>query len=215
MVMLADVVTAVVGGDTHRDSHTLEIASSAGVRIAALTIANDDAGFAAALSWTAQHAPAGRVVVALEGTCSYGIGLAHACAAAGYEVLEVERPSARSVGAGSPIPVMLTWRWSPRCGCPSTGCRFLVATGRVRRYGSCSPPAPSWSWPEPGRSTGSARCCSPVTTSTVASSAVDCPRPHWRLSRAGRATRTTMLPARSGAASYGDLRPPSSRPPVS
>lgn len=134
---------------THRDSHTLEIASSAGVRIAALTIANDDAGFAAALSWIVQHAPAGRVVVALEGTRSYGIGLARACAAAGYEVLEVERPrrAERRRGKSDPgdahLAVLTALRLSvPRCDGAREALRILLTaraelvlarTGQINR----------------------------------------------------------------------------------
>ena len=53
MTMLAEVVDAVVGGDTHRDTHTVEICSPAGVTISSATVANADAGFTDALAWTA------------------------------------------------------------------------------------------------------------------------------------------------------------------
>jgi hypothetical protein len=42
--MLADVVDAVVGGDTHRDTHTLELIVPSGVSIATVSISNDERG---------------------------------------------------------------------------------------------------------------------------------------------------------------------------
>jgi transposase len=95
MAMLAEVVDAVIGADTHRDTHTLEMTSPAGVPIAALTIGNDAAGFAAALAFIAERAPGPRVVAGLEGTRGYGIGLARALTAAGLTVVEVECPRRR------------------------------------------------------------------------------------------------------------------------
>lgn len=85
MAMLADVVDAVIGGDTHRDTHTLEMTSPTGATISVCTIANTAAGFAEALGWIADHAPGERLIVGLEGTRSYGIGLARAAAAAGLK----------------------------------------------------------------------------------------------------------------------------------
>jgi len=90
--MLADVVDAVVGGDTHRDTHALELIASSGATIATVAISNDEVGFTEALAWIVDHAPGPRVVVALEGTRSYGIGLARALQAAGLTVVEIERP---------------------------------------------------------------------------------------------------------------------------
>ena len=74
--MLADVVDAVIGGDTHRDTHTLEMTTPAGATITTISVGNDEAGFVEALAWIAEHAPGPRLVVGLEGTRSYGIGLA-------------------------------------------------------------------------------------------------------------------------------------------
>ena len=82
MTMLAEVVDAVVGGDTHRDTHALEMLAPNGTTIAALAISNDDDGFAEAIAWIAGNVPGPRVVAGLEGTRSYGIGLARAVAAA-------------------------------------------------------------------------------------------------------------------------------------
>ena len=60
MTMLAEVVDAVVGGDTHRDTHALEMLAPAGTTIAALAISNDDDGFAEAIAWIAERAPGSR-----------------------------------------------------------------------------------------------------------------------------------------------------------
>jgi transposase len=109
MAMLAEVVDAVIGGDTHRDTHTLEMTTPVGVTIATITISNDDAGFVEALAWMAEHAPGPRLVVGLEGTRSYGIGLARAVAAAGLSVIEVQRPRRveRRRGKSDPIDAHL------------------------------------------------------------------------------------------------------------
>ena len=109
MTMLAEVVDAVVGGDTHLDTHTLEIATPAGVPIATVTVGNDPVGYAAAIGWAVEHAPGPRLVFALEGTRSYGVGLARALAAAGLAVVEVERPrrGVRRRGKSDPIDAHL------------------------------------------------------------------------------------------------------------
>jgi hypothetical protein len=82
MPMLAEVVDAVVGGDTHRDTHAVELTAPSGATIATLMIGNDERGFAEAIAWVAKHAPGPRVVVGLEGTRSYGIGLVRVLQAA-------------------------------------------------------------------------------------------------------------------------------------
>jgi transposase len=109
MTMLAEVVDAVVGGDTHRDTHTLEIATAVGAPLATLTVSNDEAGYAAAADWIARCAPGQHVVVGLEGTRAYGVGLARALTAAGWPVLEVERPrrADRRRGKSDPIDAHL------------------------------------------------------------------------------------------------------------
>lgn len=105
MSMLADVIDAVVGGDTHRDTHTLEIATPAGAVIATTSIRNDENGFAEALAWIAEHAPGPRIVIGLEGTRSYGIGMARALTAAGLSVVEVTRPRGGQRRSGKSDPI--------------------------------------------------------------------------------------------------------------
>jgi transposase len=106
MPRVADVVDAVVGGDTHADIHVLEMTSPAGGMIATTRVSNDAAGFAAALGFITEYAPGPRVFVGLEATRSYGIGLARALAAAGLVVVEVEHPARRTRrGKGKSDPI--------------------------------------------------------------------------------------------------------------
>jgi len=105
MTQLAEVVDAVIGGDTHRDMHALELITPNGVTLSTLAITNDAAGFTDALAWIAEHTPGPRVVIALEGTRSYGIGLARALAAAGLPVVEIERPARRDRRRGKSDPI--------------------------------------------------------------------------------------------------------------
>ena len=59
MPMVADLVDTVVGGDTHKDTHTLQIATPSGVPLAALVIGNDGAGYAARWPGSRSTRPAG------------------------------------------------------------------------------------------------------------------------------------------------------------
>jgi transposase len=104
--MLAEVADAVIGIDTHRDTHEAGIADVTGKPIAVMRIGNDSAGFAQLLDAIAELAPGPRVAVCIEGSRSYGIGLARALAAAGLLVLECEQPSRRQRrGKGKSDPI--------------------------------------------------------------------------------------------------------------
>jgi transposase len=106
MPMLAERVDAVVGVDTHRDVHHAEIAHPTGLPIATCAVSNNEAGFAELNAWITQHRPGARVLVAIEGTRSYGIGLARALDAAGLRVIECERPHRRDRrGRGKSDPI--------------------------------------------------------------------------------------------------------------
>ena len=93
MTTVADIADAVVGGDTHADTHTLQIALPSGVPIATATFPNTAAGCVAVISWIVEHTPGPNVIVGLEGTRSYGIALQRALSGAGFPVVEVERPA--------------------------------------------------------------------------------------------------------------------------
>ncbi len=110
MPMLAELVDAVVGVDTHRDTHEAEIALPTGTVIGTRTINNDSSGFAGLLAWIRDQAPGPRVVVSIEGTRSFGVGLARAVAAAGLTVIECEQPereARRGKGKSDPIDAHL------------------------------------------------------------------------------------------------------------
>ncbi len=93
MPILADCVDAVVGVDTHRDTHETELAHPSGAPIGTQAISNDTGGYAELVAWIVEHAPGPRVVVAIEGTRSYGAGLARALTEAGLTVVECEQPT--------------------------------------------------------------------------------------------------------------------------
>ena len=108
--MLAELLDAVVGVDTHRDTHEVEIALPTGIPIATCQVSNDTAGFAELLAWIIDHAPGPRLAVSIEGTRSYGVGLARAATAAGLLVIECEQPSRkarRGKGKSDPIDAHL------------------------------------------------------------------------------------------------------------
>jgi transposase len=110
MTTLAETVDAVIGIDTHRDSHEVEIVDPAGTPVMTMRIGNDSAGFTRLLAAIAEVVPGPRVAVCIEGSRSYGIGLARALAAAGLLVLECEQPSRkqrRGKGKSDPIDAHL------------------------------------------------------------------------------------------------------------
>lgn len=82
-----------------------------------MRISNDSAGFEQLLAAITGAAPGPRVAVSVEGSRSYGIGLARALAAAGPLVIESEQPSRkqrRGKGKSGPIDADLAVLW-PRC----------------------------------------------------------------------------------------------------
>jgi transposase len=103
--MLADAIDAVLGVDVHRDVHHAEIAAPSGAVIAACAVPNTSGGYAL-LDWAHKHASGPRLAVSIEGTRSYGAGLARAAAAAGLVVIECEQPTRRTRrGKGKPDPI--------------------------------------------------------------------------------------------------------------
>jgi len=106
MTMLAEVVDAVIGIDTHRDTHEAEIADAAGRPLTVLQIRNDSTGFGQLLATVAEVAPGPRIVACIEGGRSYGIGVARALTASGLLVIECEQPSrAQRRGKGKSDPI--------------------------------------------------------------------------------------------------------------
>ena len=160
MTMLAETVDAVIGIDTHRDTHEVEIADAAGKPIAAMRISNDSAGFTRLLAAIAKAVPGPRVAVCMEGSRSYRIGLARALAAAGLLVIECEQPSRRQrrgKGKSDPIDAHLAVLAALRLDAAGCRCRALTATGK--RCASCWLPGRRSRWPAPRRRAGCVRCC--------------------------------------------------------
>lgn len=102
MPSLAEVVGVVIGVDTHKHTHTAAVvdARTGGV-LAELTVSTDVEGYGRLLTWARQHGA--DLAWALEGAGGYGAGLARHLAAAGEQVLELDRPvrAARRHGAKS------------------------------------------------------------------------------------------------------------------
>jgi transposase len=92
MLTIADAGRLVTGGvDTHAEVHVAGMADQAGRVLGTREFPATAEGYAAALAWTRGHGDL--VKVGVEGTGSYGAGLARYLAAQGVEVAEVMRPN--------------------------------------------------------------------------------------------------------------------------
>jgi transposase len=89
--MLADELDYVIGVDTHRDEHVLAVlTAAAGAVVAGEALPANTRGYRETLRFAECYA-AGRRAWAIEGTGSYGAGLARFLAGRGETVLEVSR----------------------------------------------------------------------------------------------------------------------------
>jgi len=105
MSMLADTVDAVIGVDTHTDTHTACMLDHLGRQISAITIPADPGGCRVLLAWAQRNTPGPRLAWAVEGTRSHGLGLARMLQAEGHAVVEANRPARASKRpGGSPPP---------------------------------------------------------------------------------------------------------------
>jgi transposase len=91
MPILEGRVDAVIGVDTHRDTHAAALLDPNGGVRATLEVPSDRAGHARLLQLAAAQAP-GRRVWALEGTGCYGAGLTGFLLDHGEWVVEIDRP---------------------------------------------------------------------------------------------------------------------------
>jgi transposase len=89
MTMLADRVDAVIGVDTHTDTHTAAILNAGGGILHTVTVDSTEDGYGQLLDAVLDHAPGPRVAWAIEGTGSYGAGLKQALEHDGAEIIEV------------------------------------------------------------------------------------------------------------------------------
>src|SRR2546423_9582172 len=87
----------VVGVDTHKDSHSAALVDAMGALVAATDLGANRKGYRRLLEWARCRGPQRTWVV--EGTGSYGAGLASFLAAAEEVVYEGDRPQRRKPGA--------------------------------------------------------------------------------------------------------------------
>ena len=99
------MVSGVVGGvDTHADMHVAAALDQNGGLLGIESFGVDAAGYRSLLSWLAGFGPV--VKIGVEGTGSYGVGLARHLHANGVEVVEVDRPNRqkrRKRGKSDPV----------------------------------------------------------------------------------------------------------------
>lgn len=92
MATMPDPTGYVTGGvDTHRDSHTAAALNHLGAVLGTATFPATGAGYRQLLSWLASFGPV--KAVGVEGTGSWGAGLARHLRTVGVEVREVIRPN--------------------------------------------------------------------------------------------------------------------------
>ena len=92
MISLGDIATArlVVGVDTHKDEHVAVAIDQLGVRLGEHRLATSTRGYAGLERWASGHGDVQGF--GIEGTGSYGAGLARFLASRGHAVAEVNRP---------------------------------------------------------------------------------------------------------------------------
>ena len=92
MTRMPHKVRRVTGGvDTHADAHVAAVIDEVGRVLGTESFPAEEKGYAALLRWLQRHGELARVGV--EGTGSYGAGLARHLSAHGVEVIEVNRPN--------------------------------------------------------------------------------------------------------------------------
>ena len=93
MPIVADRVDAVIGVDTHTDTHSAAILSPLGAVLAERSIPADPAGYTELIAWAHTHTPGPRLAWAVEGTRAHGVGLYRALHAAAAEVIRGPQPT--------------------------------------------------------------------------------------------------------------------------
>ena len=89
----SEVPTVIIGVDTHKHVHVAVAIDTPGIRLGDHTLAADSGGYQALIAWAESH---GRIeAFGIEGTGSYGAGLARAVGRAGHRVAEVNRADRR------------------------------------------------------------------------------------------------------------------------
>ena len=134
MTTMVEDARVITGGvDTHAGMHVAAALDSIGGLLGVQEFPATAAGYASLLSWLRSF---GILAVAgVEGTGSYGAGLARHLAAAGVRVVEVDRPDRQDrARQGKSDPAMRSARRGRRCPGGRRGRRGAV-TARWRRSG--------------------------------------------------------------------------------
>ena len=145
--------TVIVGVDTHKHVHVAVAIDTRGIRLGDQSFVADSGGYRALITWADTHE---RIkAFGIEGTGSYGAGLARAVRRAGHRVVEVNRgdrhtrraigksdtvdaeSAARSVLAGQATATALsTWPPAGRVtACPATADTGFHPTSSATRCG--------------------------------------------------------------------------------
>ena len=100
----ATVTEVILGIDTHKDVHVAVALDGLGKRLGELEVSTTTKDYERLLGWAKEFGPV--CCAGIEGTSSYGAGLARHLKAAGISVMEVERPKRRHLrrnGKSDPI----------------------------------------------------------------------------------------------------------------
>ena len=129
---MVETRAVTVGVDTHADVHVAAALDPIGGLLGVQEFPAAAAGYAGLLGWLGGFGTV--AVVGIEGTGSYGAGLARHVTAAGIRIVEVDRCGRTAAGRASPI------RWMPSVppGPPSPAgpaARRRAGTARSRRSG--------------------------------------------------------------------------------
>ena len=157
---IVEAARGITGGvDTHRDVHVAAALDPLGGLLGTESFSTDPAGYKALLSWLESFGDVTKIGV--EGTGSYGSGLARYLRRAGVEVIEVDRPNRqkrRRSGKSDPLDAVE----AARAALERPGERAVPSRGTVP-----SRPSGSSSWPSarPARpgSRPSSRCATSAT----------------------------------------------------
>ena len=124
--MTAPTAPVAVGVDTHLDLHVAAVLDHTGRLLATKGFPASTRGYVALVAWAEGFGPVARVGV--EGTGTYGAGLARFVRADGLQVMEVDRPDRslrRRHGKSDPIDAQAAARatlagWPPPRPRPAT-----------------------------------------------------------------------------------------------
>ncbi len=96
-------VGVVAGVDTHKDTHHVAVLAATGARLGDLKVPATPAGYGLLLGFVTSYGPV--TLIGLEGTNSYGAGLARFLTAAGVPIREVIRPKRAQRRRGKSDPI--------------------------------------------------------------------------------------------------------------